>query len=489
MRTKLALSLMLLILPALVLAQNSVPLEPKTNIIDTRAAWEHVSRARDHAAADRHHDAVAEYLEALADDASLMPQVVREIAYQKLWHEDADKAIFYFKRYLASHPGEDTPSVQRGLALAYSWSGRQPEAIDLYRRLVQNDGSAGEARQGLGRSLIWNNNLREGFRVVRAVEDEFPADFGPGRHASNFLLTVLDGYTPHLQMSVRSTWDSDDLDSYRPGAEIHFEVLGNMLWQVAPSVALFRMPDRPDVTAPRFQMGLIGPLAHNWALHAYGWVDQFISDAPISAATSEDLEWTRPGGDLWLTWMAHPKLRVDFGGSSQPVLTYEALAKELGFEQAGGSFDWRFARHFSFGLGGIYGHYSDENVKKQGKANLYWRRDGKVQIVTGPVLTYMDFKQPYPGGYWAPDWVRNAGWRIMLETRAGRSVFKIDGGLGLEKENGSDALTVGSLSGHWGWRFDDNWLGAVEVGHSRSRFDSDTGYKRVFLNVMLRAMF
>ena len=480
---------LLLLLPGSSPAQEAVPAQPDTSIINTRLAWEKVAAARDAAAADRHHDAVADYLEALASDARLVPQVAQEIAYQKLWREDADKAIFYFHRYLARHPEDNNRGVRSGLAMAYSWSGRQPEAIALYRGLVNEDRADGGARLGLGRSLIWNNNLRAGVNVVRGVEDEFPADSRPGRQSSHFLLTVLDGYTPHLTLQARSMWESDGLDTYRLGAEMHFEVLGNMLLQVAPSSALFQMPDRPNVFAPRFQLGLIGPLAHNWNLHAYGWVEHFRSRDPLNSSATDELKWTRPGGDLWLTWIAHPRVRFDFGGASQPVLTYQAFEKELGYEQGSASMDWRFARHFNLGVSGIYGDYSDGNSKRRGSSNLYWRREGKVQILTGPVLTYMDFETAYPGGYWSPDWVRNASWRLMLETRSGHSLFKLDGSLGLEKELGADTLTVAGISGHWGWRFADEWLAALEVGHSRSRFDSASGYRRTFVNLSLRAMF
>ena len=71
-----------------------------------------------------------------------------------MWREDAEKSIFYFRRYLARHPGQENRDVRKGLALAYSWSGRQKEAIALYRELVAEDPSDGGARIGLARSLI-----------------------------------------------------------------------------------------------------------------------------------------------------------------------------------------------------------------------------------------------------------------------------------------------------------------------------------------------
>ena len=178
-----------------------------------------------------------------------MPNVAQEIAYQKLWREDAEKAIFYFRRYLARHPGEDNRDVRKGLALAYSWSGRQPEAVALYRDLVDEDPTDGEARLGLGRSLIWDNRLHEGYGVLRGIETDVRGR-GPGRgEAGRFLLTVLDGYTPHLDLRVDASWDSDDLDIVRVSTHGAVTVAGNKLLQIMPSIAFYDQPGQP--TSPR----------------------------------------------------------------------------------------------------------------------------------------------------------------------------------------------------------------------------------------------
>ncbi len=481
---------MMMMLPAaFAVAADAVPAQPDTNIINNRLAWQKVAEARDAAQKESHHEAVADYLEALANDASLVETVAQEIAYQKLWREDADKAVFYFKRYLARHPDEINRDVRKGLAQAYSWSGRQKEAIVLYRQLVDEDGNDGAARLGLGRSLIWNNELREGYDVVRSLEDEFPAGSAPGRESSDFLLTVMDSYTTHMDVRGTGSWDSDGLDIYRATADFHLEVLGNKLLQVAPTATLFQMPDRPDVFSPKMQFGLVGTLARNWSFHAYAWLEHFRSSEPITDAATDKLNWTRPGGDFWLTWIALPRLRVDFGGSNLAVETYPAFAKHLNFNQASVSADWRFARKFTLGGAGIFGDYSDGNTRRSGSAHLFWNREGKLKIMTGPTFTYMDYTDPYPGGYWAPDWVRNGSWRLLLVTRHGRMTFKLDGSVGLEQELGSDALTVAGISGRWGWRLADRTFLSAEAGYSRSRFSSASGYNRKFVGLSLKAMF
>lgn len=481
---------LMMVLPAAAAwAADAVPAQPDTNIINTRLAWQKVAEARDAAGKESHHEAVADYLEALASDARLVKTVAQEIAYQKLWREDADKAIFYFKRYLARHPDEINRDVRKGLAQAYSWSGRQKEAIVLYRQLVAEDRSDGAARLGLGRSLIWNNELKEGYRVVRSIENEFPAGSAPGRESSDFLLTVMDSYTTHMDLRGTGSWDSDGLDIYRTTADLHFQVLGNKLLEVAPTGTLYQMPDKANIFSPKLQFGLVGTMARNWSFHVYAWIEHFRSREPISNTATDELKWTRPGGDFWITWIAMPRLRMDFGGSNMVVETYPAFDNHLYFNQASVSADWRFARKFTLGAVGIYGDYSDGNTKRSGSAHLYWNREGKVKIMTGPTFTYMDFTDPYPGGYWAPDWVRNGSWRLLLETRRGRMTFKLDGSVGLEQELGSDALTVAGAAARWGWRLGDRTLVSAEAGYSRSRFTSASGYNRKFVGLNFKAMF
>ena len=133
MRVWIVISL-LFILTATAVADEAV--EP---VIDKEAAWEEVGLAREAAGRDEHSQAAASFIAALNHDARLVGTVCDELAAQKLWNEEHDKAIFYFQRYLARHPGEANRDARKGLALAYSWSGRQAEAIALYRDLVDED--------------------------------------------------------------------------------------------------------------------------------------------------------------------------------------------------------------------------------------------------------------------------------------------------------------------------------------------------------------
>mgnify|MGYP001825539000 CR=1 FL=1 len=204
----LALVAALSVLAVPAFAQDPETPETDPYVIDTEAAWESVATAREAAGKDEHHRAVADYLDALANDARLVKVVAQEIAYQKLWREDAQKAIFYFNRYLARHPGQDNREVRKGLALAYSWGGHQTEAVSLYRKLAAEDPADGGAKIGLGRSLIWNNQLHDGYTVLREVEEAYPADSAEGIQSSRFLLTTLDEYAPHLDVTTQASWDS-----------------------------------------------------------------------------------------------------------------------------------------------------------------------------------------------------------------------------------------------------------------------------------------
>jgi len=101
----------------------------------------------------------------------------------------------------------------------------------------------------------------------------------------------------------------------------------------------------------------------------------------------------------------------------------------------------------------------------------------------------MDFSIPYPGGYWAPEWVRNGSIEATVKTRTRRMTFMLNGSIGLEQEFNSDTLTVGGASGRVGWRFSRGWLAALEGGYSKSSFATASGYSRTFANLSVRALF
>lgn len=469
-------------------AGQSAPPDTASGVIDTDAAWRHVATARDLAAGERHTEAASAYLDALANDARLVPMVAHEIAYQKLWREDAEKARFYFRRYLARHPGEENRGARMGLALATSWSGRQPEAVAMYRQLVAEDPADGEARIGLGRSLVWDNRLHEGWTVLRGVETSFGPDDPAGRGAGDFLLTALDGYTTTLDLRVDASWDSDDLDILRIAPHGAVTVLGHSLLQIMPSLAFYRQPGQADITAPRLGAGLVTAPAHNWAVHAYAWFDHFGSAAPLFGG-ADKLDWSRLGADAWVTWLPAPRLRLDAGASSQAVETFYALDRHLHYEQASLSADWRFARHWSAGLSGSAADYSDDNSRVRGQASLKWRREGRWNLLVGPVVTAMDYDIPYPGGYWAPDFVRNASLEATATTRTRRMTYRLSAGYGMEKETGAASQAVGSVSGRVGWRCAPSWLVAAEAGWSKSSFASASGYSRTALSLSARALF
>ena len=469
-----------------VLAAIAIAGETGERVIDKEAAWEEVGLAREAAGRDEHAQAAASFIAALNHDARLVGAVSDELAAQKLWNEEHDKAIFYYRRYLARHPGEDNREVRRNLALAYSWSGRQGEAITIYRQLVAEDATDLDARLGLGRVLIWDNRLHEGFLVMRGVETEAAGE-NAGQAAAGFLLTVLDEYDPHLDLSWNRILDSDDLTIDRVTGLGRLN-LGNVLAQAGGSVARYGQPDQPDVTAPRFQLGVVAPLAHNWALHAYAWVENYTSDGPMPAS-GEDLDWTRLGGDAWLTWLATSRLRLDLGAGSHVVETYFALANRLHYEPVALSADWRFARAWTLSGAGQYAGYSDGNERRRGSLQLMWQRPGLWEWTAGPVFYYMDYKIPYPGGYWAPDWVRNGSLSLKLKRRWSRVIAAVDGSYGLEKETGADAVAVGGIHGHVGWRFHAAWLVSTDLGYSRSSFTSDSGYNRTTISIRLRALF
>jgi len=454
---------------------------------DPERARQRVAAAREAAGGDRHEEAAGAFLDALASDGRLVAVVADELAYQKLWREDAEKAVFYFRRYLARHPDQPSRDARKGLALALSWSGRQGDAVALYRELLAEDPADAAVRLGLGRALIWDNRLHAGHEVLRALEVDPDADPGARRGAGQFLLTVLDGYDPHLDLRWNASWDSDDLDIHRLGVRGRTN-LASALLEAAVRQSWYRQPGQPDAAAQRLGLGAVVPLHHRWTLHAYGWLDRVGSDGPVTF-TGADLDWTRPGGDAWLTWVATSRLRLDLGAASQPVETYQALSDELHHELVNLSAEWRLARAWTLAGGGQVASYSDGNGRTRGTLLLQWRREGTWELRAGPSFWYMDYEDAYPGGYWAPAWVRNGSLRVLVARRWDRLVARLDGSLGLERELGGDAVTVGGVHGQLGWRLAGGWLLQADLGYSRSRFATASGYSRTFAGLAVRALF
>lgn len=468
-------------------AANAAAVADTSAVIDPALAWKRVAAAREAAAQDQHESAARTYLDALASDARLVPMVAHELAYQKLWREDAEKAIFYFRRYLARHPGQPNREVQQGLALAYSWSGRQGQAIALYRDLVRGDPTDAGSRLGLGRSLIWDNRLHEGSRVLRDLESDPTVNAAGRREATRFLLTVLDEYDPTLDLRWDATRDSDDLAIDRFTARGRTN-LGNVLLEARAGHAWYDQPGRAGIAAPRAGLGLVASLARNWQLHAYGWVDDFSGDGSDASAVAS-LDWTFLGADAWLTWLATNRLRLDLGAGRQAVESLDALSRELRLDLVNLSADWRLAR--SWTLAGLlqHGELSDDNQRQRANARLFWRREGRLELQLGPSFTYMDHRIAYPGGYWAPGWVRNLGLEGRVVRRWDRLAVRLQAGVSQETEQGADTITVGNVSGHLGYRLGSRWHLGLDAGHSRSRFASASGYDRTTAGLSLRALF
>ena len=468
---------------------GSEPREPFVTPEDSLAAVNLVTRAREHAAADRHQAAVRDYLAALDLDIRLVETIAEGIAYQRLWREDAERAIFYFRRHLIRNPETDNRKVRQGLALALSWSGRQREAIAQYRQLLRENPNDGTSRIGLGRSMIWNNNLRSGFDTVREVEISFPATTHEGRESARFLLQVLDDTTPPWEFQADWSHDSDDLDIWRLTAAGAAELKPSLLLLFTPTWTHYTQPGYAEIDAWRLGAGLITPLAHNWALHAYGWYELFHSREAVFGAESRK-SWHQPGTDIWFTWLPTSRLRTDFGGNVLPIETVPSLAREITASTASASLDWRFRRQWLLGVAGQASSYSDQNDRLYGTARLQWQREGRVEVALAPVFTYLDFKVPYPGnGYWSPSWMRNASLEAVLLSRWDRWTFRAEGRIGREKEPGSETITVGGLTLRLGWRLSARALLAAAGGYSESRLASPSGYRRHHLSLTLRAFF
>jgi hypothetical protein len=410
---------------------------------------------------------------------------LREKAFAALWREDTPRAIACFRQYLALTDGAGDREARRGLALACAWDGRQAEAVTIWRELLATDPGDGEARVGLGRSLLWDNRLRAGWRELRAAA----APGGTARAAADDVqLAALDEYTPPLDVSAAWSWDSDNLDITRLTATGAVHAGGGVLLQVQPGRTWYRQPGQPDADATLLGLGLVTGLGRGLALHAYGTAERYASGDNLPA-TGAPLAWDRLGGDAWLTWAPAPRWRADLGAASQAVETYLAFGREIERRQASLSLEHRLPAGWSVSLAGTHGDYTDDNRSDLLVGRVGWRRDGRCLWQAGLVGKWLDFRNPYPGGYWAPDWLHSGGLEASLRARRGDCTFRLGGSLAREKEAGAGAITVGAATGRVGWRFAPDWLLGVEAGWSQSSLNTASGYHRTSLGAELRAFF
>lgn len=418
-----------------------------------------------------------------ADD----PGDLRSAAFASLWNEDSDRAHALFTAYLDAPGARRDRETLLGLALACSWSGRQARAVDLYRELATSEPDDPAARIGLGRSLIWANRYREGWEALKDVESRFgPASAG-GRDARRFRLKVLDEYTPLALIGWESSWDSDDLDIARFRIQGAVPAAGILL-HTGPRVSRYRQPGRPDLTALRWEAGAGIPLRRNLALHAAGWLESFRSDEPLEG-DAEKLDWNRPGGDFWFTWLPRDRVRLDAGAGYQAVETFLAFGRRLALRQTNLSADLRLTRRIGLTAVGRLGEFTDGNQRRQGRLAATWKHEGAVDLQLATAFTVLDHSRPYPGGYWAPDHVAHGGLEAAAVLWRSRFVLRAAGSLGREKETGADAITVGGGSVHLGLRLSGDWLVAVDAGHSRSAINTDSGYRRTSAGLSLRGIF
>ena len=179
--------------PARVRKRSSTPTGPGEKVFEAREA----------AGKDRHHEAVADYLDALANDAT--PGADRGPG------DRLPEAVARGRRkghlLLQALPGPPSrPGQPRACARAWPWptagAAGRPRPSPCTGELVAEDPTDGGARIGLGRSLIWDNRLHEGFKVAarRSKTNSRPKPALAAK-AADFLLTVLDGYTPHLDLT------------------------------------------------------------------------------------------------------------------------------------------------------------------------------------------------------------------------------------------------------------------------------------------------
>jgi tetratricopeptide (TPR) repeat protein len=123
-----------------------------------------VDSARVAAAADRHHDAIRWYRQAIALYPPLASDLGKELGHQYTWAEEPDSALSWYRLDLQHHP--DDVEAEAGAARALAWAGRLDESLAAYRALLPHSRETEtDVRIAIAQVTSWKDDL-DGARLL-----------------------------------------------------------------------------------------------------------------------------------------------------------------------------------------------------------------------------------------------------------------------------------------------------------------------------------
>lgn len=520
-------------------------------ISDARAADAGVSqqagerlarKAREAAAKDKHGNAVAAALAAIAEAPSLESELALMLGNQLTWQERAAEAVPWYRRHLEHHPGDREGRL--GLARALSWSDDLAGASEVYGELCTENPDDIEARLGLARMEAWSGRHaaagREYARAREADPDSDEAVLGlararnhRGRHrdAEQLLIPLVESGSSEGRVELaRARWWMGEADAaLRTLGDADEELAASIRYERRPRFELFveHWIDADDQELQTVGVSgerglargvrLFGELAHE-TVDEPG-IDEISSSRATAGAAwrrdrrfelnvrataedvgrslqrsqvlevgagetvrGEDVQGTEFLWDTWATWTPLDWTRLDAGAARVPVRTPRSRARGIQVDVASLSADQRLHDAWIARAGGAIGSYSDDNRRISADLGLETGPHSlapTVRAFGATGVSWFEFRDSPDHGYYSPPSYDSVWGGLRLEIDLSRHV-SLEGDVRItsEREDADDRFGVASGGATLRWTPPGSLAFAIFARNSTSRFDTDAGYGR-----------
>ncbi len=465
--------------------------------------------ARAAASRDRHDDAIRLYHRAIALYAPLADDLGAELGNQYTWSGNLDSAMTWYRRHLEHHPGDvgarlgiarltgwkddhgraetlyneilaDDPGnvdALLGRAQVVNWSGRHREASRLYLDVLERDPDNVWAREGLARAYQWGGRPDWAREVASGNESTPPV-------AS--VIRDLDGSrAPRASYTFDRNEDSDEIEreTHTARAGVGVDDMTSLSGEYGH--ARYQQPLFPDVSRDwiaaiierRFseRASLTAAAGHQW--------NSFDRSA-LGPQTYWQDEFNLFTFDGYVTVMPRDWTRIDVGLFHGSLQNPETIFRGISLTEVSLGVDQRLNTNTLWASELEAAWYSDVNSRVGFGTRIAWQPlwrlpiglDHRFTSTTG--FGAFGFDETKDNGYYDPRQYLSFYEELGVEMEfSERLRATLSGRLALEKENGSDWFTAGSVSASASWSM---WRGlgiTAGVYSSESRLTSREGYQ------------
>ncbi len=487
-------------------SHTNVPAPDPVFTPDLPAATAALDSARVAAGDDRHRDAIRLYRRALTLYPPLEDTIAVELGHQYTWAEVPDSAMMWYERYLEHHPGDASARV--GVARLESWRDNHDEARRIYESVLADDSTNIDARLGLAQTVNWSGRNREAADMYRGILDDHPgndeAEEGLARAAMwmgrpdraramadtvgglDAIVTELDrARAPGASYTYDQNKDSDDIK--RRSHTFRVEMSPDDMTRAGLEYGhgKYTQPERPDVSRNWLATVLARQFSESLSLHAalgYQWNSFDRAALTPQPYWKDNLDFFTVDG--YVTWVPRDWTRLDFSLYHGSFENPDAIYRGITFTELAAGLDQRLRSNLLWASAMQSGWYSDVNYRFGLETDLQWQPIWRVPVPLAHRFTsttgfaYFGFSDTKDNGYYDPRQYLSFFEQLAVDVRISRQVrARLAGRLALERENGGDWFTAGSIEGSATWAI---WRGlGLTAGFysSDSRVTSREGYQ------------